>query len=1073
MRHALTGYTYQHDVAYFFLTKIDVERQIKKIEIEADVDHQFDDVFIETENEKYFIQIKDFANANLESLEQNGNEIKIGNTWHKLSSHTNIIFFKEIDITPNCNILGLNAYRHNQTYIISMNRESLGDSVYSLYHNNESRERIILQFFKKQLDQRIWHIEITDLPTVTIFNKKLTETTINVGRKKLISNNLLFIEGKPGIGKSHYVNELIEEYSNNLLYRFWVSNQDNNRETRLNYNSFLFDISKELFGNQVHFSENEIIKEIKKSKKVIIIDGLDHVENYNPKDLEHYIAFIDKIHKHNITIVLSRPLVRKTYWNKHILSNWNKKQTEKILDELYYIDDYRVSQGIYKITKGYPILVRYIGEHYKKYKKLPEIDTLNDIDQYYSQLIERQKSRLSFAIFLCSNAYYMQSEILRLMGNEYGELIMEFIDTHPYLFEIRLNRIALFHDSFNTYLRKNIVEYKKIENNILDIVGSSIIAGEQRYISRINSFNLDSKTKEKILIQYSDIEYFKQILSKTIDIDALRSFYEQLQENLSLLDCTTIETLTIYNLSLVLNILNRDHVSTLNEFLYTYLSYLRFAGYTEEDITSNNTLFAMLFYIKTGDNTLLYNIHSDRNYDVAKFAEKIEVSIGEEQEFFNHYIEKWPADYIHKLVEYAYDEYTYERWKEIFVNLYLYKYDQEFDCIKNIITHYIDKDEDKAINLLEDYFDNRNFRTHNAARILRDAKDLIFALGHKHTNNDYVNLDFDNFIIKNKIYGSYDLWVKVLNYLRLALHKKRKIDIYQIHQFWAKYYNRHDYSFVNIVEALPIFEDLNYITQNQSIDLITKIQSQSEKGYRHLFNNYIKNKPFLILEDLANNFYLSDLHIDWFLLPSKFLNQLPDRIFKHEIRQTIHSHRSSQELDIRDVLNVIHSKRITDLKKEFDKYGFKIRINENEKKELAYLKKKHIKHVTYKDDQKFKRETSKQRFLKGILMDEDINFVKKHFSSPAEIAKYRDDYYTVLSEIELYKVFDKSLVRGALKQIFINALTTKAKDANYYGRLYYFPGNVIKMINDYDSNTDLKPFYNSFKKYIELSSFEI
>ena len=37
----------------------------------------------------------------------------------------------------------------------------------------------------------------------------------------------------------------------------------------------------------------------------------------------------------------------------------------------------------------------------------------------------------------------------------------EFVKEHPYLFDIKLNRIALFHDSFTTYLRN------KINNQIL------------------------------------------------------------------------------------------------------------------------------------------------------------------------------------------------------------------------------------------------------------------------------------------------------------------------------------------------------------------------------------------------------------------------------------------------------------------------------------------------------------------------------------------------------------------------------------------------------------------------------
>src|SRR5690606_9232761 len=109
-----------------------------------------------------------------------------------------------------------------------------------------------------------------------------------------------------------YVNELTQEYKNSLIYRLWTSNQDKNREKRLRYGWFLFDISKEIYGDQKKYSEAQIVRKLKDSKKTIIIDGLDHVENYNPKDLDKYISFIDKIRKHNQVIVLSRPLIKKT-----------------------------------------------------------------------------------------------------------------------------------------------------------------------------------------------------------------------------------------------------------------------------------------------------------------------------------------------------------------------------------------------------------------------------------------------------------------------------------------------------------------------------------------------------------------------------------------------------------------------------------------------------------------------------------------------------------------------------------------------------------------------------------------
>ncbi|QUH31122.1 hypothetical protein [Vallitalea guaymasensis] len=45
-RNAFIGYSYQKSVAFLMIAKMDVERKIKEIEIEADVNHQFDDLIL-------------------------------------------------------------------------------------------------------------------------------------------------------------------------------------------------------------------------------------------------------------------------------------------------------------------------------------------------------------------------------------------------------------------------------------------------------------------------------------------------------------------------------------------------------------------------------------------------------------------------------------------------------------------------------------------------------------------------------------------------------------------------------------------------------------------------------------------------------------------------------------------------------------------------------------------------------------------------------------------------------------------------------------------------------------------
>ena len=68
MRNAFTGDTFQEHVTLLFLSMMDVERKISRIEIEADVNNNFDDIIISIGKDKYSFQIKDYENISLEII---------------------------------------------------------------------------------------------------------------------------------------------------------------------------------------------------------------------------------------------------------------------------------------------------------------------------------------------------------------------------------------------------------------------------------------------------------------------------------------------------------------------------------------------------------------------------------------------------------------------------------------------------------------------------------------------------------------------------------------------------------------------------------------------------------------------------------------------------------------------------------------------------------------------------------------------------------------------------------------------------------------------------------------------
>ncbi len=1074
MKNAFTGYTYQEKVTFLFLAKMDAERRIDKTEIEVDENHKFDDLIISSESEKYKLQIKDIKGISINKLSFTKESVKINGKEHKLSEKTNVIFFKNIDIKPNSKILDFPAQKKDNVYLISLSRLDIENIIEEIYKSNPFRIQVIHKFFSKCLDNRIWTIKKKDLPTINVFNTQLIEPTIKLSREILTNENLLVIEGKPGIGKSHFVNSLKDIFTNNLVYRFWISSQDKDKNERLKYEKFISDFSKKIFNDLLHRDENVIIQEISKEQKTVIIDGLDHVENYNHADFKKYINFIDRLKENCKTIVLTRPLKVKLNWEKQQLTNWNKKQTEDVLNQLYHISDYKIVSDIFSITNGYPILVKYVAEHYKKHSSIPKLDKLDTVDSYYEQIIKNEKGKHSLSLFLCSRTYYMKSEIYLFLNDE-AEYINEFIKEHSYLFEIRLNRISLFHDSFTTYLRKQTINYSGKLQKVNEIVYQSIMNSDRKFLSRFSSFDLPFENKKEIIIKFSSIQVFKKLMENIIDFEAIQDFYSQIREELKNLSADDLEIIDYYDLSLIINMISRDHISTLNSFLYTYIKVLLFNNYTEEDITSSKYLFAMLYYVKTNNSALLYNLTSNDFYDTRNFIEDLEHEIQKEDTYFTKHNTPLSEIQIYKILQYKTESETSQSITFVLENLYIFKlHNKIFPDLFECIDKYVNENEDKGLVILKGILHKYKVRNLYLNGILKNAKQNLFALGKTPNINDFYNLSLYDFILKNSKLGSFDLRDEIHNYIRLSLHQNRKIDISSISLFWLKYYNRKDYSLFNIDKALRVFEQFEFVKPINSCKLINSIQEISEKGYRSLLADYFVQHSPKIIEFVKNNFDIEDLRISWFDLPTEFINFFPDKIFQFALKEKLRYNHYNKEIDFKEIANIINSNRLEELKYVLNFTKYKVRISKFHKQKNKLLA-ENIEIIEFipEEDKFTKPIKSEEHYEQGVLNSNDSDFILKNQMKCYEVAGFADGWYSVLADLDIFKIFDKNLIKENIKLILYNAILGKVKSINSFCSLSYLPGSIPKLVNDYKVETEQDKLFRSFLIYINLSLFDL
>ena len=100
--------------------------------------------------------------------------------------------------------------------------------------------------------------------------------------------------------------------------------------------------------------------------------------------------------------------------------------------------------------------------------------------------------------------------------------------------------------------------------------------GDKRFFSRFSFFDLEINRIKDIVKKYSSIEVFKVLTKDTIDFESIPTFYFQIREALSKLSPDDMDIINYYDLALIINLVERDHASKNNEFLYTYLKSLLF-----------------------------------------------------------------------------------------------------------------------------------------------------------------------------------------------------------------------------------------------------------------------------------------------------------------------------------------------------------------------------------------------------------------------------------------------------------------------------------------------------------------
>lgn len=1068
-RNSLKGYTYQQSVFILFLGIMDTERNIGKIIVEAIDTKNFDDIYLkdvitnDCKKEAYRIQVKNYPNVSENDIKIDDNVLRINGNKNSFDiEDNNILIVNSTLIETDDEFMGFACTKKENIIIIPLTPKQIADKLDNMF-NSEARELQIIHLADECIENAIFEIDEGKLPDVIDMSIDLENQTIllrNIPND--FPHDITYIEGKPGVGKSHFVNEICDKYPEAIVYRFWIGSQDPNRNRRILFDNFILEIGIKVYKTAKKVIIDELINTIRDQDKLIIIDGLDHVENCNPRQLQDFVEFINKLVGVRV-IVLSRPLKYDIAWNKSNLLDWSYDETRLYLELAHNITEYKVQNQIYKITNGYPIITYFIAEDYKMKQVVDISQPIKEINEYYDSLfINNDKPSNAIGIFATGNCFFTEKELESFFTEpEVYETICEFIDLHPYLFKKVMNRVSLIHDSLNTYLRLRLKTFAKRKEKTQATIRQSILEGSIEYMDRMQAFDFDDEFYEMILKKYSEFSEFKALMLSTRDYNSIQSLYNQLQVILE--DRKGVLNIyQYYSFTLLYQIANRNDLIGNDSMIVQMLVYIYNHGDIENEIFSSDYIWQVYLTCNNLEKMAAQYLNN-RHISEGQFYDLIE-HINEDCTFYE---KKEKVIKFDDLINQLCDENMHSIDKDKVLADYLVstwihggEQDKFYDCFVEYINNATN-----CVDLLLPELEKYKFDRFCIERSLSMAEYQLHELGYFGDKNRFRKGSLLDIIMESGKEGSYSAVTMAASYMKLANYEKRDLDIESLAYAWAMYFNHKDYSVYTIDTALIVFEKKDLIREDESFKIITELMDRSDDGIAHLLTSYVNGKGTEYIDKLNKIGYFSDTGCEirfWELNPEcyrcfskqEMTKQITDLLSIHYYGKTIEGR------DLRTVMKSVYKNMVLD---GIEYYGYSILSPDNQY--IPELEDRGIKYLGSEGE----KDEEYSPFERGYIHKDDLHYIVENKIGFDEISKYTDGWYSCLPFVDFYAIYDKNDIQDNYLEILHNSLFARTSNKDFLGNWNLLLGNIPEFLLNYEIDIDWEKLYNIFTEFLNIS----
>ena len=1067
-RNAMKGYSYQQSIFILFLALMDTERKISKITVEAVDTKHFDDIYVENVRceefglKSYRIQAKNYPNTTLEDVVITDHLVSVkGNQNDYDSSDNNILVINSNLINTDSLFMGLPCVIKKGIIIIPITPEQCAEKIDNMFSSEERALQIIHKADAITQNAK-FEISIDELPAVIEMSVDLENETILLRKvPEDFPYQVTWIEGKPGVGKSHFVNEICDKYPDAIVYRFWIGSQDPYRNYRLQFENFIKEFGVKVYKSAKRVIIDDLIDVIRKEDKLIVIDGLDHVENYNPSQLEQYVEFINKLQNIRV-IVLSRPLRKMLTWNKDILLDWTIDETRVYLGMVHQIHYYKIQRQIFNITNGYPIITYFVAADYTLNGKVKTADmSIKGINDYYDSLfVNQDKPSEAISIFSVGNCFFTWNELKTFYTDpELFDIIQEFVKTHPYLFKIIANRVSLIHDSFNTYLREKLTSFPRRKEITLEIVRKSLLKGSVEYMDRMQSFPLDDLFYDEMLKKYADFEEFKRLMHSTRDYNSIASLYLQLQKQLE----TRKETLDIYQLysfSLLFEISQRNDLIGSDSMVFQMLKYMHSHEGIEDCIFSSAYIWHVYLVCKQHEK-MAERYLANKNMSKHQYYELLE-AINSDCKFFEKKASIIKFTDIEKNLQDHEDTRLDVILADYFISIWING--NSDDKFYDLFTAYIDGDKNCIIEI-EQELKQYNIDHFWIEMGLSSAEYQLHELGYFEEKNKFRNSTLEDIIRKGAIKGSFEAVTLAESYLKLANHEKRDVDIENLAFAWSSYYEHKDYSVYTIEKALIVFETEGLLEEDESFELIAKLMNQSDKGISHLITDYINQKGVQYIEKLIKHKVFSDKNnpIRFWELEPALLDCFNKTDFATQFTELLGVHYHSKNIEYRDIASAMQSKYKGMVLDGIEYYEYSILSPPHDL--YSELDSRGIRYYGNVDEEK--KEYIPLNY--GCIHEDDFAYIKQKKIGYLDVAKYADGWYSCLPYVEVFSMYNKAEIQKDYLNIIHESMFARCSEGTYIGNWHLLIGNIIQFLKQYQITVDYSKLYGILIDFLDVS----